>query len=359
MDFLEKLQRRLAESVVISPTTEYYYRRALERLACGTPRVGAKRTHFYLRSALLWFHREHIRSIAKAGGWPACTNLAELHHQLSPHLDALDVLHPLDAENAQIVDVVYSGIKSVTLGKRRGLGRLQDDWREQLLARAEANDRLPIILLVITGCRPSEVALGVDIRRQGRQVLLGIRGAKVTADNGQPYRVLSIDEDHPWGCRLVDCLSSALTHAGYWESARSLQHRIRRVATQWQHSVGISGYQISAYSFRHQVASDLKRDGESAEWIAAVLGHRSTRTAASYGTWHQGKSGQGGLIQGVAVMHAPRQWPSSFPSSPLTNHRIVIIPKFVTAESASVSQRFPSPVSGESPSRHKQGRSLS
>ncbi len=359
MNFLEKLHRRLAESVAISSLTKSSYRRALERLQYGTPHVGGKRTHYHLRSALLWFHREHILSIAKSGGWPACTDLAELHHQLSPHLDALDVLRPLDAENAQIAQITYLGIKSVSAGKRRGLGNLPDDWREQLLARAEANEKLPIILLAISGCRPSELAMGIDIRPQGSQILLGIRGAKVTEQNGQPYRVLSIDRDHPWGRRLADVLSSASAKSAYQESTHSLQHRIRRVATQWQHSVGITGYQISAYSFRHQVAADLKRDGESAEWIAAVLGHRSTRTATCYGTWHQGKSGQGGLIQGVVVMHAPRQWPSSFPSSPTTNHRIVIIPNGVKAASRPASQGFPNAVSGESPSRHKPGRSLS
>lgn len=358
MDFQMKLQRRLVESVVVSTLTRVSYLRAIDRLQAGTPRVGGKRTHYHLRSALIWFHCEHIHRISRAAGWPDCTDLAELEHLLSPHLDALDVLRPLGSVISRGADIAYFGIKSVSNGKRRGLGSLPNDWREQLLSHVDPRDQLSIILLAVTGCRPSELVMGIDIRREGRRIHLGIRGGKVTEQHGQPYRVLTIDKAHPWGRRLAECLPDRSTQSRYQESVRSLQHRIRRFAVQWQRGAGINGYQVSAYSFRHQLAADLKRHGESAEWIAAVLGHRSTRTATCYGAWQQGKSGQGGLIQGVAVLHAPRQWPSNFTSSLLTNHCIVIIPKGFTAESLPVSPSYLNTVSNQSRSRHTLGGAL-
>lgn len=355
MEFAEKLQRRLLEVPVISLFTENSYHRALQRLAIGTPKVGAKRTHFHLRAALAWFHYDSISKIAAEAGWPVCPDCEWLISRLSPHLDALDLLRPLTFQAPTVPGVSYFGIKSVSKGKRRGLSNLPVNWREQLYANAKPHERLLIGLLTVTGCRPGELGKGIDIHWNGKRLFLGVRGSKVTAENGQPYRVLSIDMVHPWGQRLADCLPSATENGCYQQDARTVQHRICRIASRWQSAAGITGYRISPYSFRHQLASDLKRQGEPADWIAAVLGHRSTRTATGYGTWHQGKSGQGGLIQTVAVLHAPRQWASTFQASAKTNHRIVIIPGNATAESSLPSPGIPRSVTTKSRSSHQPG----
>lgn len=359
MEFAEKLQRRLLEVPFIPLMTENSYRRALQRLSSGTPKIGAKRTHYHMRAALVWFHYDSIYKVVTEAGWPDCPDRLGLISRLSPHLDALDVLRPLSDHAHTVSGVSFFGIKSVSKGKRRGLGSLPIDWREQLYAGAEPQDRVLIALLAVTGCRPSELAKGVDIRRNAQQLFLGIRGAKVTEENGQPYRVLQINIAHPWGQRLADCLSSATENGNYQEDARVVQHRIHRTAFAWQSAVGITGYQISPYSFRHQLASDLKRQGEPADWIAAVLGHRSTRTATCYGTWRQGKGGQGGLIQTVAVKHTPRQWVSTFQASPMINHRIVIISGDATAKSSLPSPGVPSSVTTKSRSSHKLGGQVS
>lgn len=359
MDVEKILQRRLAEATVIPQSTELAYRRAVRRLATGTPCVAGKRTHYHLRAALIWWHIDSVSKLSFAAGWPDCADWGGLQRQVTPHLAALECLRPLGDVDPGQAKSGYFGVKSISNGKRRGLGRLPTDWREQLFATVEPDDRLPVLLLAVSGCRPSELAKGIDIRRSGWHFLLGIRGAKVTADNGQPFRVLHIDSEHPWGKHLADCLSDSPAKTSYQESARSLQHRIHRLVTHWQRTTGINGYQISAYSFRHQLASDLKRQGEPDSWIAAVLGHRSTRTSTGYGSWQQGKAGQGGLIQSVAVMHAPRQWPSTFQASTVSNHRIVIIPGGATAESTLPSPGLSNTVTTSSRSSHQPGRFLS
>lgn len=358
MKFAEKLQRRLLEVPEIPLVTEDSYRRALQRLSSGTPKIGTKRTHYHLRAALVWFHYDSICKVLSKAGWPDCPDRLGLISRLSPHLDALDVLRPLTIPAHTVSGVSYFGIKLMSNGKRRGLSNLPFDWREQLYASAEPHERLLVVLLAVTGCRPSELEKGIDIRRNGKRVFLGVRGSKVTAENGQPYRVLQINITHPWGQRLADCLSSAMETRSFQENARVVQHCIRRIASHWQSAAGITGYQISPYSFRHQLASDLKRQGEPADWISAVLGHRSTRTASCYGKWHQGKSGQGGLIQTVAVLHAPRQWPSTYQTSNVSNHRIVIVPGGVSDESSLLSPCIPKLVTAKSQSSHKSGGHL-
>lgn len=359
MEFVEKLQRRLLEVPIVSNRTVVSYRRALRCLEYGTPSVGTKRTHFHMRAALIWFQYDSICNVLTGAGWPDCLDRNGLISKLAPHLDALDVLRPLTSQSNTVAGVSYFGIKSMSKSKRRGLSTLPLDWREQLYARAEPRERLLVGLLAVTGCRPSELDKGLDIRRNGQQFLLGIRGTKITEENGQPYRVLQIDVTHPWGQRLADCLSSATENGCYREDARIVQHRIHRIAFAWQRTVGISGYRISPYSFRHQLASDLKRQGEPADWIAAVMGHRSTRTATGYGTWNQGSGGQGELIQGVSVLHVPRQWASMFQASAKTNHRIVIIPGNATAESSLPSSGVRNADTAQSRSSHKPGGQLS
>jgi hypothetical protein len=344
----------------ISSSTELSYRRAVSTMEMGTPRIGCKSTHQHLRSALIWYHKNAIREIAMAHGWPSC-DFAGLELKLAPHLGALDILQPIAPERAliQSCEFSYRGLKKTAFSKRRALASLPPDWREQMIGLVDIDERLPLVLLAVTGCRPSEIAKGVEIRRQGKYFLVGIIGSKVRGENGQPFRVLQINAKHAWGKRLAECLEDESEVIRYQERVRILQHKIARIARRWKQSMGISGYQISSYSFRHQLAADLKHLGEPPIWISAVLGHRSTRTASCYGAWSQGSGEQGAVIKTVAVMHSPRQWQNKFHAVSTTDHRIVIIPKTYPVGSVAESSPQSQTVATSSQSRHNKGNILS
>ena len=52
-----------------------------------------------------------------------------------------------------------------------------------------------------------------------------------------------------------------------------------------------SGLTVSAYSFRHQVASDLKAQHADPVKVAEAMGHASTRMQARYGDGRKGSTG--------------------------------------------------------------------
>ena len=94
-------------------------------------------------------------------------------------------------------------IKKHRLSKRHTLGRLAVGWRESIF-NSIRSERLKLAVAVIsaTGCRPSELELGVLVRyTQDGRLRVGIQGTKVDAEmrRGQPLRLVFICGDTLWG----------------------------------------------------------------------------------------------------------------------------------------------------------------
>ena len=129
-----------------------------------------------------------------------------------------------------------------------------------------------------------------------------IPGAKVNdAKNaGQPVRVLVIKKNSQAGRALLAVL----------DGAERVQ--VKRAATRiTKDFLGIrpklpAGWVVSAYSFRHQAAANLKADLNDAGKVAAAMGHRSTRSQQAYGTARQKQAG-GGAVLSAGATHKPKE----------------------------------------------------
>lgn len=81
------------------------------------------------------------------------------------------------------------------------------------------------------------------------------------------------------------------------DSANALRQRIQRTATRL-------GYSVSAYSIRHQFASDAKAAGTDVAELAQAMGQRGTKSTQAYGRAGSGTGGTG--LLGVTAEHEAR-----------------------------------------------------
>lgn len=210
----------------------------------------------------------------------------------------LEALHP-DPHRQRHEDKTVQGLKGAKSDgkrrKRRSLVGKPATWRWDLIRELPKEDRLPILVMACTGCRPVEVEHGVALEMQGPQVVARIRGAKVREYQGQPERVLYLR-----GGELVDKLRAYLLKYGPQTVRRARNEKsrsaFRRTEAKVRSEKGWKGEPLSYYSFRQQFGSDLKAAGVDEEGIAAALGHRTDRVQRSYGDSRTG-GGRGVQVQ--------------------------------------------------------------
>ncbi|MCT7328005.1 site-specific integrase [Ralstonia mojiangensis] len=171
--------------------------------------------------------------------------------------------------------------------KRKDMQGLPPDWRERMAQAFQGSKyRLDFLVAAVTGCRPHELATGVEVRATATHILLKIRGAKVKKTQGQPWREMEypIDEEtHP----LVRAL-----HGEIWpeydnklieiqtESKVNFTSSIRRVGRLlWPRRAS----EITPYCLRHQLASDFKCSLKDLDHVSAALGQSASATRSMYG----------------------------------------------------------------------------
>ena len=230
----------------------------------------------------------------------------QLTRQLNaPAVQAAEILHLrffLQLKHLQALQRLrqqgMTGERAKRRSKRQSLAGLPANWRIDLCKRAVGGRYLfSLIVLALTGCRPSELVHGIDIWRGKDEVTgkllihLRIRGAKVKDSQGQPLRTISYDTNDPHPLvvvvnELLDTQSEPRVFAQV-RSAVNLTVEIRRLARSlWpKHK-----QPITAYCFRHQFAADLKANGDD-EATSRGLGHISAETRRLYGTAGQASKG--------------------------------------------------------------------
>lgn len=185
--------------------------------------------------------------------------------------------------------------------KRRDLRGLPHDWRERLVARMP-NYRLAVLANAVTGCRPDELAKGVQLAIEGGVLVATIQGAKVTGKTGLPWRRLSwsMDSDSPLvraliaevqGGANVAQIVNAKAYSGAMRAAGGREWPKRKTT-------------VTPYCMRHALAADMKASGMGAEEISVALGHCSDVTKQYYGSASQG--GRSGAVVPARV-EAARQ----------------------------------------------------
>lgn len=197
------------------------------------------------------------------------------------------------------------------------------DWRSHFWQRAVLPDghlddhrRACLAVLMLTGCRPSELAddLGVVIRAFERNsenyLAFEISGAKLAdADaggqgKGQERRWIEVSAQTPeaiWlfvhvsdqydGQMLISLAAPSHSQTGIALMPTERQRRVTNRLGKLIERLGRIAFprlqqRLSPYVFRHALSSDLRSGGGrwSGDEIAVLLGHQSTRTQSNYGS---------------------------------------------------------------------------
>lgn len=185
------------------------------------------------------------------------------------------------------------------VSKRAGLGKLPLDWQEAI-HRVIPDIRLD--LLEVTGCRPSELK-DLEIRIENELLVIEIAGKKVKESGhhcglptGQKRRTLTIDPISPAVQRIYQSIQNGIPLP---EMTPKVLHALRQRLARKSLELFPKTPQISFYSYRHQVLSDLKATSGDPEEIARVAGHQSVRTQQVYGRKASGK-GRSGIVKVTA-----------------------------------------------------------
>jgi integrase len=194
----------------------------------------------------------------------------------------------------------FTANKTKKQSKRGSLKGLPSDWRARLFLSLKPADQLRAAVLILSGCRPAELRMGVYVRRDGKAFNFKIQGAKISelTGAGQPERTLRINAEPILGKaineHLLDIISS---HGGEMtiqdaDQNRAFEKRLSRAAQK----VGLSN--VSPYSLRHQFSADLKGEVEP-DQVSLALGHVSVKSRKHYGHANQRRSTAGGVLLSV------------------------------------------------------------
>ena len=183
--------------------------------------------------------------------------------------------------------------------KRNSIKGQSPGWQWLVCQQVCKGYRLPSLVLALTGCRPAEVGNGIELFMEDGLLMCQIKGVKFSDTKGHETRTIGFDPaDSSVAGFLADAIKKSKTGNHIIElpdgnSANSVRRFGDKVRYAAQRKLGFK--EISAYSFRHQVASDLRKEGFSAMDLAMMLGHRTTRMRKHYGLKTYGNSGGNGI----------------------------------------------------------------
>lgn len=183
---------------------------------------------------------------------------------------------------------------------KRSVSKLHDNFRESICDYAIDNDLKcapALILLKLIGCRPNEIKKGIVVSiTEDNCLKFIIRGSKLNLkqNRGMVMRKINIklNEEDKYKTFLKNYIKSTSENGKSTTititSENSFSGYISKISKRlWPRKK----YHASAYSFRHQIASDLKNSGMDEVELAQFLGHASTRSQQSYG--RKRRSGKG------------------------------------------------------------------
>lgn len=259
----------------------YYY--ALHKVE----ETQSKRTYYVRRAALIYFAAEELKEALLTK--TAC-KAARAMLVLAKFFSARAALYPQAGTGAC---PLASPVNRIS--KRRSLRGLPNDWREQMIAGA-INPKMSaaLLLLAATGVRPSEVENGVSVIPVTGGVRVAVRGTKTDRGHGQPLRVF----------KVISTLAEKLGALGAQTIKIDSANRISSLAGRLGRKLfgHTRACKVSAYSFRHMFASELKASQISGLDVSAILGHSVSDTKKSYGCAKQGRTG----IR-AKLLHASRE----------------------------------------------------
>lgn len=164
--------------------------------------------------------------------------------------------------------------------KRKDLIKLPKNWKEQMLALSIKSPAyyLPTIVLAATGCRPAELAVGVELKISGEDVAVRIFGVKVSEASGQQWRQFNVRRS-VFPSNVLDQIEKTGLLRVQIKNPDAFRTHLTRHSTALFPGMPA----VTAYTFRHSLAEDLREAGWSAEELAGLLGHATSEMQRNYG----------------------------------------------------------------------------
>lgn len=208
--------------------------------------------------------------------------------------------------------------------KKRMLLRIDKDWRSRFLVEGERSIkyRMANAVLACTGLRPIELSWGVSVRRRGPVVAIKIMGGKLRETAGQPWRVLFVPSEHlpAWFLEAIGTAPKIVS-----ASAGAMRAYLGRLSKKvFNRGKDGSVPILSAYTFRHALATDMRAAGWGSDEMAGALGERSAHTSRWYGLRKRGSKApqaavsvaRGSVITALPVAPVDKSWLAGRPSTP-------------------------------------------
>lgn len=259
---------------------------ALSRYANNSSSFRANRT------AACWFLAQQIddllsrqdksqRDLGHTVNWLA------LCRQLAVLCDTYKTIMGWTRDSVQPVGPLRRRIKHTKAKDLVKIEKTYPDWRQRMndaLADSQFIDALLVMELV--GCRPSELVSGVGIHlsEPGGFTVRVLKGAKVTESSGQPWRTASFPLSK-LPARWSGILNGQMSYRVSIDSTDELRNVLQRTSRKLLPGVPY----VTAYVYRHALASEMRESGFQAEEMAKGMGHRVPETQAFYGRKHSGK----------------------------------------------------------------------
>ncbi len=258
----------------------------LQKLAPYAPKM---RSFFSMRAAASWRALDRLQSLVLAAKDLRPNTQTDLRwNELRRAFE--HTLHQCNAIKHTSRDICldWSGRSSAPVeSKKQALRQLPEDWREQFISALDATTtyRAQTTILRFAGFRPRELEMGVTARLFEGRVELEILGAKVRAVAGQEWRKVSLDSSVLPSWLLVE-LSDGKHHV-YKAAPGAMRKYLNRVSERLfprkMRNGNKTGPLVSAYVFRHALASDMSEEGWTDAAMASVLGESVAETSRWYG----------------------------------------------------------------------------
>jgi integrase len=271
--------------------------------------------HFHaMMAALRWALRKNLTKDAQllAGDeqppsqWPHLCERVEF---------AVEVLQMVDSVSRREVLEASGQRPRRCRSKRHDLRHLPADWRERMVAASASSPTYgaAVELLAVCGPRPAELQEGVYLYVDGDHVKVLVPGVKVTDSYGQPWRELRVRRD-----AFGPVVNTGLDEFGFvWiqVNGNSLRDYLRRLSMRlWPNLRAGRGpnarpLRVSAYSFRHALAEELREASWDDEQISMAMGHCAVETQRQYGRRRRrgGKTPRASAIASVQTARPVRQ----------------------------------------------------
>lgn len=177
------------------------------------------------------------------------------------------------SDDPEVIDSILSQVKKPSFekvkSKRLDLKKLPTDWQTMMVEKLKKTGSTyvkAIAILQATGCRPIELENGVHIEKAYEgDFVITVKSAK--GRDGFERKVTS----------SLPILAELFSEE---ETVKAKSKRLAEVLYTISRTLGMS---ISAYTYRHAFASDLKASGLAKDEIAMCMGHRALKSQRSYG----------------------------------------------------------------------------